>query len=82
VNADTESYVRAVHAIRSDPAAALIRTQSARQTAERLDWSAVAVQFFELYDELHALVRGKRSEPLIPPAFFSTPEKALEYEAV
>jgi alpha-1,6-mannosyltransferase len=82
VNADADSYVCAVHAIRSDPATTLIRTQRARQTAERFDWCAVAVQFFELYDELHALVRGKRSEPLIPPAFFSTPEKTLECEAL
>jgi alpha-1,6-mannosyltransferase len=81
MEADPESYVQAIHSIRSDPAAAG-RLRNARATAERYDWSAVASQFFELYDELHALVRGERLEPLLPPAFFSTRHNALECEVI
>jgi alpha-1,6-mannosyltransferase len=82
VDADPELYVETVYSIRSDPAAAAIRLRHARATAERYDWSAVANQFFELYDELHALVRGERSEPLLPPVFFSTRHNALECEVI
>lgn len=77
---NAQSYVRALCAIRSDPAATAARLRNARATAERHDWSAVASQFFELYDELHALVCGERSEPLLPPAFFSTRHEAIECE--
>jgi alpha-1,6-mannosyltransferase len=80
VEATPESYVRAVYAIRSDPAATAARLRTARATAEKYDWSAVASQFFDLYDELHALVQGRRSEPLLPPAFFSTYPNTLECE--
>jgi alpha-1,6-mannosyltransferase len=72
LEADAGSYVQAVYSIRSNPATATIRLRNARATAEKYEWSAVATQFFELYDELHALVRGQRTEPLLPPAFFST----------
>ena len=45
---------------------------AARATAEPYDWRRAIARYFELYDELHELVRGCRSEPRIDPAFYST----------
>jgi hypothetical protein len=81
VESDPDSYVRAVYSIREDPVAAGSKTRNARATAEGYDWSAVAPQFFELYDEMRALVCGDRPEPLLPPAFFSTSSNRSECEA-
>jgi len=73
VDAGAASFARAVQAIRPDPEAAAVRRRAARATAEKLDWSRVTSGFFELYDELHELVCGARREPIMQPAFFSTP---------
>ncbi|HEV3333645.1 MAG TPA: glycosyltransferase [Bryobacteraceae bacterium] len=71
-NPDPESFAQAVHAICGDAQAASARCRAARATAERYDWDGIAEGFFELYDELHALVQGGRAEPSIAPAFYST----------
>ncbi|MBV8903798.1 MAG: glycosyltransferase [Acidobacteriia bacterium] len=81
VDAKAEEYVRAIYQVRGNPSDTSRKLRNARATAESYQWSAVVSQFFELYDELHALVSGARSEPLLPPAFFSTRENQLEYEA-
>ncbi|HVN03465.1 MAG TPA: glycosyltransferase [Bryobacteraceae bacterium] len=73
VNADAASFARAVREICHDPIDAALRRRAARQTAERFDWSRVTDGFFDLYDELHELVCGRRREPSMQPAFFSTP---------
>jgi glycosyltransferase involved in cell wall biosynthesis len=75
------AYVQAVLSIRDNPAAASFRIRNARATAESFDWRAVTNEFFALYDELYALVRGKRCDPLLAPAFFSTPRSQVECEA-
>jgi glycosyltransferase involved in cell wall biosynthesis len=75
-----EAYVRAIRTVRSDPAACAARLRAARATAEALDWAAVTAEFFELYDEIHALVSGKHARPRVAPAFYSTEKNALKYE--
>ena len=80
VNADAASFARAVEAIRGDPEMAASRRRAARVTAEEFDWSRATGGFFELYDELHALVRGARCEPVMQPAFFSTPGNRWGHE--
>lgn len=73
VNPSPLSFARAVQSIRADPETAACRRRAARITAEQFDWECVARGFFDLYDELHELVRGARRDPVMPPAFFSTP---------
>ena len=81
VDPEPEAYRGAIRSILSDPAAAAVRLRRARATAEKLDWSGITAEFFELYDELHALVRGERAEPLLAPAFFSSRKHPIGYEA-
>ena len=81
VDPEPGAYVGAIRSILADPDEASARARAARATVERFDWGAVTADFFELYDELHFLVRGERSEPLLPPAFFSTRKHPFGYEA-
>jgi alpha-1,6-mannosyltransferase len=81
VDPEPEAYVRAIRSILAGRDAASARLRAARATAEKFDWAAVTAEFFELYDELHALVRGERAEPLLAPAFFSTQRDPVGYEA-
>jgi alpha-1,6-mannosyltransferase len=81
VDPEPEAYVGAIRSILADPGAAATRLRAARATAEKFDWPAITTEFFELYDELHALVRGERAEPLLAPAFFSSRKHEVEYEA-
>ncbi len=71
------SFCRAIQSIRENPAEACARRLAARATAERFDWEKVTHRYFELYDELHALVTGERIEPRLAPAFYSTPGRRL-----
>jgi alpha-1,6-mannosyltransferase len=73
VQPEAASFARAVQAIRGDTQEAASRRAAARITAEEFDWARVTGGFFDLYDELHELVRGVRREPIMQPAFFSTP---------
>ncbi|MEI9971189.1 MAG: hypothetical protein WDO73_03535 [Ignavibacteriota bacterium] len=41
------------------------------------DWEKVTGRYFDLYDELHALVRGGRREPALAPAFYSTAARSI-----
>jgi alpha-1,6-mannosyltransferase len=81
VDSEPEAYVGAIRNIQGDPDAGAARARAARATAEKFDWAAVTAKFFELYEELHALVRGERAEPLLAPAFFSTQKHPAGYEA-
>jgi alpha-1,6-mannosyltransferase len=81
VDPEPEAYVRAIYSIEADPDGAAARLRAARATAEKFDWAAVTAEFFDLYDELHALVRGERAEPRLAPAFFSTRKHPVGYEA-
>ena len=81
VDAEPGAYVGAIRSVLGNPNEARARARAARATAERFDWRAVPADFFELYDEVHALVRGKRTEPLLAPAFFSTRKHPVGYEA-
>jgi len=67
------SFAAAVHAIAADPQAASRRRAAARATAEEFDWERVTDGFFDLYDQLHAVVLGGASQPALAPAFYSTP---------
>jgi alpha-1,6-mannosyltransferase len=71
-----EAFAHAVQAIRADPAGRQTRQVAARATAERFDWENVTGGYFDLYDELHALVRGRLREPALAPAFYSTQGRA------
>jgi phosphatidylinositol alpha 1,6-mannosyltransferase len=80
VDPEPEAYVGANRSILADPGAAT-RSRAARATAGKFGWAALTAEFFELCRELRALVRGERAEPLVAPAFFSTRQHVVEYEA-
>ena len=67
-----KAFARAVRETRENPATRRVRQCGARATAERFDWDKVTAGYFELYDELYALVRDSRHEPALAPAFYST----------
>ena len=69
---DAGSFASAVQGLVRAPAAAGARCRAARATAELYNWDEIAAGFFDLYDQLHALVLGRRAEPSIAPAFYST----------
>jgi len=69
---EPESFARIIQAVCQDAQVTSARCGAARATAEKYDWDGVAAGFFELYDELHALVQGGIGEPSIAPAFYST----------
>lgn len=77
---DATSFAAAVRAIAADPQAAAQRRRAARATAEELDWRRVTEGFFDLYDQLHALVLEGASQPALAPAFYSTPGNRWGYE--
>src|SRR5262249_4102197 len=54
------------------------RRRAARATAERFDWAGVTAGYFDLYDEIHALVHDHRRTPSIAPAFYSTSERSVK----
>lgn len=66
------AFARALQDIRDDPAVRYARQCAARATAERFDWENVTTGYFALYDELYALVRDSRREPVLAPAFYSS----------
>jgi glycosyltransferase involved in cell wall biosynthesis len=76
---DATSFAAAVRAITADPLTAAQKCRVARTTAEQFDWERVTEGFFDLYDQLHALVRDGTSPPLAP-AFYSTPGNLWGYE--
>ena len=73
--ANPDAFAYAIQAIRDDPASQSARRCAARATAERFDWEMVTAGYFDLYDELHDLVRGTRQTPAIAPLFYSTAER-------
>jgi alpha-1,6-mannosyltransferase len=77
---DASSFAAAVRAIAADPQATAQRRRAARAMAEELDWKHVTDGFFNLYDQLHALVREGASQPALAPAFYSTPGNRWGYE--
>jgi len=77
---DATSFAAAVHAIAADPQAAARKRIAARATAKELDWMHVTDGFFDLYDQLHALVLEGASQPALAPAFYSTPGDRWGYE--
>jgi alpha-1,6-mannosyltransferase len=72
VNPDAASFASAVVALREETGLAQAVRLAGRATAERFDWPAVASSFFDLYEELHALVQGVHGEPVMAPAFYSS----------
>ncbi len=74
------AFTTALNQIVDDPYTAGARARAARVTSERFDWEQVTAGFFELYDELHALVRGTRQEPVSAPAFYSTAGNQFGWE--
>jgi glycosyltransferase involved in cell wall biosynthesis len=70
-----QAFADAIHAIRSNPSGRHGRQVAARATAERFDWEKVTTGYFDLYDELHALVCHGRHAPVLAPAFYSTAER-------
>ena len=72
-NADATAFAEAVLSITRHPELTAVRRAAARESAEQFDWDRVTGGFFDLYEELHELVRGSHREPALEPAFFSTP---------
>jgi glycosyltransferase involved in cell wall biosynthesis len=77
---DATSFAGAVRAIAADPQATSRRSAAARATAEEFDWERVTDRFFDLYDQLHALVLDGASQPALAPEFYSTPGDRWGYE--
>jgi len=77
---DATHFAAAVRAIAADPQATARRRAAARTTAEEFDWERVSDAFFDLYDQLHALVLNGASQPALAPAFYSTPGNRWGYE--
>jgi alpha-1,6-mannosyltransferase len=75
-----QHFCAAVLAIAADPQAAERKRLAARITAEEYDWVRVTDGFFDLYDQLHALVANGEGQPTLAPAFYSTPGNRLGYE--
>jgi len=71
VRPDAESFAGAACDLRDDASLAAALRHAGRATALRFDWPAVASSFFALYEQLHAVIQGGRTESL-PPAFYST----------
>jgi len=71
VKANAEAFANAANALRENPGLAEALRLEGRRTAEQFDWPAVASSFFQLYEELCAIVRGA-PEPTMAPAFYST----------
>jgi hypothetical protein len=63
-----------------DPQTTAQKRRAARATAEHLDWKHVTGEFFDLYDQIHALVIKGASQPALAPAFYSTPGDRWGYE--
>ena len=72
VEPSARSFAAAVIDVRENSEARVRKTAAARSTAEHHRWESVTERFFLLYEELHALTQGARSEPKIAPAFYST----------
>jgi glycosyltransferase involved in cell wall biosynthesis len=77
---DATSFAASVRAIAVDPQTTAQKRQAARATAEHLDWKYVTKEFFDLYDQIHALVIKGASQPALAPAFYSTPGDRWGYE--
>jgi alpha-1,6-mannosyltransferase len=77
---DAACFAAAVRSIAADPRAAAQKRLAARSTADAFDWKRVTDGFFELYDQLHALVRDGAPQPTLAPAFYSTPGDRWGYE--
>jgi len=70
------AFASAVRAIARNPAERQRKTEAARRTAASFSWTAITDFYLDLYAELHALTQGARSDPAIPPLFYSTPGDA------
>jgi alpha-1,6-mannosyltransferase len=77
---DAACFAAAVRAIAADPPATAQKRIAARATADAFDWERVTDGFFDLYDQLHALVREGVPQPALEPAFYSTPGDRWGYE--
>jgi glycosyltransferase involved in cell wall biosynthesis len=66
-----ESFAAAIRNITDSERLSDERRRNARATAERLDWERVISDYFELYDELHALATKQRAEARLAPDFYS-----------
>jgi alpha-1,6-mannosyltransferase len=70
-----EAFACAIRTAIAEPDERLRRRRAARATAERFDWEQVTADYFDLYDELYALVHNARHVPAIAPSFYSTGER-------
>jgi alpha-1,6-mannosyltransferase len=80
VKPEAEAFAGAVESIAVAPEEAEHKRHAARATAEQFDWPRVTDEFFQLYDELYAVVAGEQRAPRLEPAFYSTPGNRLGCE--
>jgi alpha-1,6-mannosyltransferase len=71
VNHDPESFAHAAVLLREDQVLAEAHRRAGRITAERFDWPQAASAFFQLYEELYAIMQDNR-EPALAPVFYSS----------
>jgi glycosyltransferase involved in cell wall biosynthesis len=76
-----DAFAHAVQTIRNG-SGVLARLRAARAAAERLDWGSVTDGYFDLYDELHAVICDGRLAPALAPAFYSSAGRRVTMEAV
>jgi glycosyltransferase involved in cell wall biosynthesis len=69
---EASPYASAVADIIGNPRETARRVEAARRTAEEYSWETVAESYLRLYREIHALRKGQKRDPAIPPAFYSS----------
>ena len=71
VNPDPESFARAAVLLRENQALGEAHRRAGRATAEEFDWPLATSAFFQLYEELYAIMQDNH-EPALAPVFYSS----------
>jgi len=75
VSAHPDAMAAAAREIRMNPAARNAKVGAARETAESFGWPVVTKRLLELYEEITAITRNHRLQPLLSPRTWSTETK-------
>jgi hypothetical protein len=58
-----------------NPTVRKVKIAAARETAETFSWPVVTKRLLELYEEISAITRNRRFQPLLSPRTWSTETK-------
>ncbi len=75
VHADADAMAAAAREIRMNPTVRKVKIAAARETAETFSWPVVTKRLLELYEEISAITRNRRFQPLLSPRTWSTETK-------